>query len=64
MVLGRENEVLGAGIGEEIDPFLGIIGGSGEVGEEVIVEEIRTVCLKTVRIEARTISGSMFTNTC
>lgn len=48
MVLGREDKVLGASTLEHVDPFFGIKVGSGEHGNEVVIDKVGTVGLQVV----------------
>ena len=63
MVFGGQHEVLCTSVGEEVDPSFGVVGRSGEVGEEVVVEEVRAIRLEAVGIETRPIGSGMLANT-
>ena len=59
VVLGDLDEVLRACVREEIDPFLWIEGGGGEVLDERVVGMVGTVRSKIVLVGLVTRSGSL-----
>ncbi len=56
---GGGNKVLGAGVGKEVNPVLGVKVLAGEIGRKVIVVDILAVCLQVVLICRRLVVGVM-----
>ena len=51
VVLGRQDEVLGAGIVEEIEPLLGVVALCGQLGEGIVVVPLLAVRLEAILAE-------------